>query len=205
MILGLTLPPRLLQHLTYKKSVTPVSIMGIAGVISEETIMTTLSTKAAAASALLLAVALGGTGSAQTSSLPKGAYSFGADQTIADISKMQWAPLQLQGLPPGIEVVTLHGDLAKGGGEILLRTPPKYVVPNHSHASDETYVWLKGDFTYMAADGTRQKITSPAFISLPANTPHALECGDEECVFYVRYGQPFDLHVHPMPEARASR
>jgi hypothetical protein len=60
---------------------------------------------------------------------PKGVYSFGPDQTIADIGKMEWAPLKLEGLPPGIEIAALRGDLAKGGGEILLRTPPKYVVP----------------------------------------------------------------------------
>ena len=142
---------------------------------------------------------------AQTAAPPKGVYSFGGDQTIADLGKMEWAPLQLQGLPPGIEIASLRGDLAKGGGEIVLRTPPRYVVPNHSHTSDETYVWLKGDFTYVAADGTRQKIASPAFISLPGNTPHALECGDEPCVFYLRYGRSFDLHVHAMPAAKAAR
>ena len=76
----------------------------------------------------------------------------------------------------------LRGELAKGGGEILLRTPPKYVVPNHSHTSDEVYVWLKGSFTYVAADGSRQKMTAPAYISLPGQTPHALECGDEHRV-----------------------
>jgi quercetin dioxygenase-like cupin family protein len=130
---------------------------------------------------------------------PKGVYSFGADQTIADIGKMEWAPLKLDGLPPGIEIAVLRGDLAKGGGEILLRTPPKYVVPNHSHTSDEMYVWLKGAFTYVAADGTRQKMEAPAYISLPGQSPHALECGDEQCVFYLRYGRPFDLHVHDMP------
>src|SRR5215467_9191094 len=92
---------------------------------------------------------------AQTAGPPKGVYAFGADQTIAELGKMDWAPLQLQGLPPGIEIASLRGDLAKGGGEIALRTPAKYVVPNHSHLSDETCVWLKGDFTYVAADGTR--------------------------------------------------
>jgi hypothetical protein len=142
---------------------------------------------------------------AQVTSPPKGVYSFGADQTIADLGKMEWAPLQLQGLPPGIEIASLRGDLAKGGGEIVLRTPPKYVVPNHSHLSDETYVWIKGDFVYVTADGTRQKIASPAFISLPGNTPHALECGDEPCVFYVRYGRPFDLHVHAMHDPKAAK
>jgi quercetin dioxygenase-like cupin family protein len=131
--------------------------------------------------------------------LPKGFYSFGTDQTIADIGKMEWVPLQLQGLPPGIEIAVLRGDLAKGGGEILLRTPPKYIVPNHSHTSDEVYVWLKGAFTYVAADGTRQKMDAPAYISLPGQSRHALECGDEPCVFYLRYGRPFDLHVHAMP------
>src|SRR3984957_6550087 len=130
---------------------------------------------------------------------PNGFYSFGPDQTIADISKLEWGPLKLDGLPPGIEIAALRGDLAKGGGEILLRTPPKYVVPNHSHTSDEIYVWVKGAFTYIAADGTRQKMTAPAYISLPGQSPHALECGDEQCVFYVRYSRPFDLQVHAMP------
>ena len=139
-----------------------------------------------------------GSGSAQQTQ-PKGVYSFGPDQTMADIGKMEWAPLKLEGLPPGIEIATLRGDLAKGGGEILLRTPPKYVVPNHSHTSDESYVWLKGSFTYIAADGTRQKMDAPAYINLPGQSPHALECGDEQCVFYLRYGRPFDLQVHDMP------
>jgi quercetin dioxygenase-like cupin family protein len=132
-------------------------------------------------------------------SQPKGVYSFGPDQTIADITKLDWAPLKLPGLPEGIEIAALRGDLAKGGGEILLRTPPGYVVPNHSHTSDEIYVWLKGAFTYIAADGKRQPMSAPAYISLPGQTPHGLECGNEQCVFYLRYGRPFDLEVHAMP------
>src|SRR5690348_6939961 len=93
---------------------------------------------------------------------PKGFYSFGPDQTIADVSKLEWKPLQLEGLPPGIEIATLRGDLAKGGGEILLRVPANYTVPNHSHTSDELYVWLKGSFAYVAGDGTEVEMESPA-------------------------------------------
>src|SRR4051812_44260153 len=66
-----------------------------------------------------------------------GVYAFGPDQTIADVSKLGWAPLQLDGLPAGIEIATLRGQLAAGGGEILLRVPAHYTVPNHSHTSDE--------------------------------------------------------------------
>lgn len=145
--------------------------------------------------------ALASAAMAQTTALPKGFYSFGPDQTIADVSKLDWAPLKLDGFAPGIEIASLRGDLGKGGAEILLRTPPKYVVPSHSHTSDEVYVWLKGELTYIAADGTRQKMDAPAYISLPGNAPpHAIECGDQPCVFYVRYSRPFDLqamHQHP--------
>jgi hypothetical protein len=61
------------------------------------------------------------------------------------------------------------------------------------------YVWLKGDFTYIAADGTATPLSGQTYISLPGGVPHALACGAEPCVFYVRYPQPFDAHVHPMP------
>ena len=131
---------------------------------------------------------------------PKGFFSFGADQTITDIDQVEWQPLELEGLPPGIEIASLRGDLAKGGGEILLRVPAHYIVPIHSHVSDELYLWLKGAFTYMAADGKQVEINGPAYISLPGNTPHALKCHDEPCIFYVRYSRPFDLHIHPMPQ-----
>ena len=95
--------------------------------------------------------------------MPKGFSSFGPDQTLADIGKLEWQPLNLEGLQPGAEVATLRGDLGKGGAEILVRVPANY-------------------------------------ISLPGNTPHALKCQGEPCIFYLRYGRPFDWHVHPMPK-----
>ncbi len=134
---------------------------------------------------------------ADTPKPQRGFFAFGPDQTIVDIAKLDWAPLQLEGLPAGIEIASLRGQLAAGGGEILLRVPPGYVVPNHSHTSDEVYLWLQGSFTYVAADGTQQALGAPAYISLPGNTPHALHCGASPCVFYLRYGRPFDLQVHP--------
>jgi quercetin dioxygenase-like cupin family protein len=131
---------------------------------------------------------------------PQGFHGFGADQTIVDVGKVEWQPLKAEGLPAGIEIAALRGDLAKGGGEVLLRLPANYTVPNHSHTSDELYVWLKGAFAYVAADGEAVEIAGPAYISLPGNTPHALKCHNEPCVFYVRYGRPFDLHLHAMPK-----
>jgi hypothetical protein len=125
--------------------------------------------------------------------------SFGKDQTIIDLNKVVWEPLTGEGIPPGPEIAILRGSLAAGGGEALVRLPANYTFPNHSHTSDELYVWLKGDFTYIAADGTATTLSGQTYISLPGGVPHALQCGKEPCVFYLRYARPFDYHIHPMP------
>jgi quercetin dioxygenase-like cupin family protein len=128
--------------------------------------------------------------------------AFGADQTIIDLNKLTWEPLKADGVPPGPELAVLRGDGKAGGLEVLLRLPAKYTFPNHSHTSDEVYVWLKGSFTYIAADGTATPLSGQTYISLPGGVPHALACGDEPCVFYVRYARPLDLHLHRMPTPR---
>ena len=45
-----------------------------------------------------------------------GIYAFGPDQTIADVSKLGWAPLQLDGLPAGAE----RRDLCMATGPVHL-------------------------------------------------------------------------------------
>jgi cupin superfamily acireductone dioxygenase involved in methionine salvage len=84
----------------------------------------------------------------------------------------------------------------------VVRLPANYTFPNHSHTSDELYVWLKGNFIYIAADGTGTPLSGQTYISLPGGVPHALACGAEPCVFYLRYSQPFDMHLHSMPQAQ---
>src|SRR5262245_7231807 len=128
--------------------------------------------------------------------------AFGADQTIIGLNKLAWEPFQAEGVPPGPELAVLRGDAKAGGLEVVVRLPANYTFPNHSHTSDELYVWLKGNFTYIAADSTATPLSGQTYISLPGGVPHALACGAEPCVFYVRYERPLDLHVHPMPQAK---
>jgi Cupin domain len=125
--------------------------------------------------------------------------SFGTGQTIIDLQKVVWEPLKGEGIPPGPQIAMLRGDLAAGGGEALIRLPANYTFPNHSHTSDELYVWIQGDFTYIAEDGRAVKLSRHTYISLPGGVPHALKCGKTPCVFYVRYAGPFDYKIHPMP------
>jgi Dimethlysulfonioproprionate lyase len=125
--------------------------------------------------------------------------SFGPGQTIIDMRHVVWEPLKREGIPPGVQIARLRGDLAAGGDELLVRLPANFTFPNHSHTSEEIYVWIQGDFTYLADDGTATPLSRHAYISLPANVPHALRCGKTPCVFYVRYPGPFDYKIHPMP------
>ena len=83
-----------------------------------------------------------------------------------------------------------------------MRTPPKYVVPNHSHTSDEVYVWLKrGDLPMSPPTARGRGWNAPAYISLPGQSPRRLNAGMSKCVFYLRYGRPFNI---PVPrDARA--
>jgi len=127
--------------------------------------------------------------------------SFGKDQTIVDIGKVVWGPLEVEGLPKGAEIAVLRGDLSKGDAEALLRFPAGYKVPNHSHTSDELYVWLSGAFTLIAHEGTRTPFAGPAYISFPGNAPpHGLECGESApCVLYLKLSRPFDIQYFPEP------
>lgn len=125
--------------------------------------------------------------------------AFGDDQTIVDVKKLVWEPLKVEGLPKGAEIALLRGDFGKDGVEAILRIPPGYKVPNHTHTSDELYMWISGAFTLIAHDGTRTDFDGPAYISFPGNAPpHALECGKSDpCIFYLRYSRPFDIKYAP--------
>ena len=147
---------------------------------------------------LALAVASPVAAEYATSSSP---LSFATDQTIIDLNKVEWAPLELTGFDPGAEVAVLRGDLAHGS-ELIIRVPAGYLIPNHNHTSAETYIWLKGAYTYIdGKGGYSAPMSGQGFISLPGNTaPHAIVCGDEPCLLYLRYPRPFDHTVYPMPK-----
>ncbi len=133
-----------------------------------------------------------------TNNLP---LAFGPDQTIIDLNKITWSPLELDGFAAGAEIAVLRGDLAHSS-ESIVRIPAGYVIPNHNHTSDETYIWLKGKYTYInGEDGRAANMSGQGFISLPGNAPpHAIKCGSASCVFYLRYSRPFDHQVFPMPK-----
>ncbi len=128
--------------------------------------------------------------------------SFGFDQIIVDLNKVEWGPLEIDGFAPGAEISVLRGTLEGGPVEVTIRVPANYTIPNHSHTSAETYYWIRGDFTYVAGDGSAVDLSGQTLISLPGSSPHAIICKDEPCQFYVRYSSSFDIQIHSMPELK---
>ena len=59
----------------------------------------------------------------------------------------------------------------------MVRLPANYTFPNHSHTSDELYVWLKGNFTVYCSRRHRHSLSGQSYISLPGGVPHALPVG----------------------------
>jgi len=127
--------------------------------------------------------------------------SFGFDQVLIDLNKLSWGPLEHHGVPPGAEIAVLRGELKAGPVEAVVRLPANYTFPTHSHTSDETYIWIKGDF-YVAEDGSAIDLSGQAFISLPGSVPHALVCKEHPCLFYLRYSRTFSMKIYPMPRIR---
>jgi hypothetical protein len=79
--------------------------------------------------ALLMLLAPGSLGAADIIASNKRPLSFGPGQTIVDLKKIVWEPLKGEGIPPGARIATLHGDLAAGGGELLVYLPAHYTFP----------------------------------------------------------------------------
>lgn len=133
--------------------------------------------------------------SADESGSNKQPLSFGSDQTIVDLDKIIWEPLVVSRLPAGADIAVLRGNLTAGGSESIVKLPPNYVMPSHSHTSDELYVWIQGAFTLISEKGSKTDFNGPAYISFPGNAPpHGLKCGPkQECLLYLRLSRPFDI------------
>ena len=114
---------------------------------------------------------------------------------IVDPSTLNWKPLA--GITKGAEVAVLSGNPATSASEVVLRLPAGYFFPHHSHTSPEVLFWSKGEFTYIADDGTKQDLQPETYLNLPSGTKHSVVCGQEPCLVYARYDKPFDLLLSP--------
>src|SRR5262252_7653079 len=67
---------------------------------------------------------------------------------IADLKEAAWGPAPPM-LPPGAQIVVLAGDPTKSVPyAVRLKFPANYVIPAHSHPTDEHVVVVSGAVTF---------------------------------------------------------
>lgn len=119
------------------------------------------------------------------------------NSVIADPATLTWKPMA--GIPKGAEVAVLSGNPAISASEVLIRLPAGYNFPHHFHSGREILFWSKGEFTYIADDGSKKTLPPGSYLNLPSGTKHSVLCGQQPCLVYARYDQPFDLLLSSLP------
>lgn len=116
---------------------------------------------------------------------------------LPDQIKFQQAP---PGLPPGTEIVVLHGDPGATGGHFVarLKAPPNWYVAPHSHSMDENLTIISGTLLYGMGDiadkAVAQRLPPGSYVFVPGKHTHYVWAGDEELVLEIQSAGPFDIN-----------
>lgn len=114
---------------------------------------------------------------------------------VASLADSKWVPLAAPGIPPGITVSIISGDVQKGPSLRYVKFPAGYVLPTHWHTMTVYDVVLVGRPRY-TVEGKTFDLAPGSHVVMPAKTHHQVTCGAEsECVFLSRCPGPFDSHV----------
>jgi len=90
---------------------------------------------------------------------------------------LKWAPMPVEGFPPGMEMAVLEGDpsVANQPFAVRVRFPDGYRMPAHYHPTAENITVMSGTFLLKMGDTATQNADSYApgdFISIPPLQPH---------------------------------
>jgi quercetin dioxygenase-like cupin family protein len=127
---------------------------------------------------------------------------------IQTAAEARWGPAPPM-LPAGAEIAVLAGDPTKPAPyTIRLKFPANYVIPAHSHPTDEHVVVTSGGLTFGMGDklmkgASSNKTLAPGgFALMPANMNHFAYTSQETTI--VLYGQgPVEFkYVNPSDDPR---
>jgi quercetin dioxygenase-like cupin family protein len=128
-------------------------------------------------------------------------------------SSLTWAPLDLPGFVPGMQVAVLSGDPFKEGPyTIRLMFPKGYMFPAHWHPNVENLTVISGSLMLGQGDKTDSaklmKYSPGDYIYIPPQHPHFGGAPDGETVIQLHGPGPFGVTVleamegaTPMPAA----
>ena len=130
-------------------------------------------------------------GKAQVDTVPKAAPRQPIFTPAADL---RWTDLDPNGAP-GVKVVDLWGDHAKGAFGAFLKLPAGFVAPLHTHTYAMKVVFLSGTYIQAPEGKAEVRLGPGSYMMQPGgNYRHTTSCDkDSECVFFVESNGKFDL------------
>ncbi len=135
----------------------------------------------------------------------------GHDHHVAHGDGLTWGPAPAV-FPPGAQMAVLQGDPSRAGEifTVRLRFPNGYVIPPHTHPTDEHVTVIKGRFQVGLGDDFDPHAFLPTlgqgdFITAPAHASHFARARGRTEVQVHAIG-PFQLdYVHPEDLPPAAR
>ena len=124
----------------------------------------------------------------------------------------QWGPAPPM-LPAGAQIAVLAGNPTQAVPyTIRLKFPPNYLIPAHSHPTDENVVVVSGMLTFGMGDkldkqrSDNKSLPAGGFALMPANMNHFAYTGAKDTTI-VLYGQgPVEFkYVNPADDPRNSK
>lgn len=133
------------------------------------------------------------------------------DHVTQTVQEAQWGPAPPM-LPPGAQIAVLSGDPTKPVPySVRLKFPANYVIPAHSHPTDENVVVVSGAVTFgmgqAVAKGaaTNKTLAAGGYFLAPAQMNHFAYTTQESTI--VLYGQgPVEFkYVNPSDDPRNAK
>src|SRR4051794_37247134 len=127
------------------------------------------------------------------------------------VAEAKWGPTPPM-LPPGAQIALLSGDPGKPAPyAVRLRFPANYVIPAHSHPTDENVVVVSGAVTFGNADAVAKgaagnKTVPPGgYMLAPANVNHFAYTTQESTIVLFGIGPVEFNYVNPADDPRHAK
>ncbi|MFI5177326.1 MAG: cupin domain-containing protein [Vicinamibacterales bacterium] len=128
---------------------------------------------------------------------------------IQSVGEAKWGPAPPM-LPPGAQIAVLAGDPGKSAPyTVRLKFPANYVIPAHSHPTDENVAVISGTFMIGMGDKldkTAGTAVAPGGYALaPANMNHYAYTKQETTILLYGIGPVEFKYVNPNDDPRSKK
>jgi hypothetical protein len=104
------------------------------------------------------------------------------------------------GAPPGVTTAVVWGDMTKGPHAAFHKFKAGFMVPLHTHTSNNKIVVLAGTMAMAGEDGKETKFPAGSFYTQPNTYKHVTKClAGADCLVFLEADAAWDIKVVTPP------